>query len=208
MNKLDAQFFQPFIKMERIVNLEDPEFCERQPHVYGALHQRPRLVAALERCLNRGDGDVIEIGCLNGGTSELLAEVCQRYGRTLVCVDPWADIPGCKWAKFSTSYPVFLKAVAPYKDCVRVIRMASQDPKAIMAIQEHEYAFAFVDGWHEKDYVVTDLHTVLPITKYAVASDDHRYDMGVQAAHKKIRPEFPDWEFLEFADFREAWFTK
>jgi len=199
MSKLDMDFFAEFIQMEQ-------ESGETAVHVYGAIYQRVRLVQAAIKCFERGSGDALEIGCMAGGTSMLLAEVCQRYGRTLVCVDPWEDF--VEWIDYSKFYPEFKANIAPYEDSVRVIRKFSQTPEAIKLIREHEYGFVFVDGDHHYQPVLTDLRTVLPITKYAVASDDHRYNPGVQQADLEASKEFPDWDYQTFDDFREAWFLK
>ena len=198
---LDTEFFAEYVKREKGSG-------EEVEHVYGATYQRPRLVDALQRCFSRGSGDAIEIGCMGGGTSVLLAQVCADYGRTLVCVDPWKNMKGYDWIDFEAHYPVFLEKIKPYADHIKIIRLESQNQVAIQLIQEHEYAFAFVDGDHSQWGARVDLQTVLPVTKYAVASDDHRYDTRVQAAHVQIVTEFPDWQFQSFEDFREAWFTK
>ena len=198
---LDVKFFADYIEKEKASG-------EEAVHIYGATYQRPRLVDALRRCFRRGSGDAIEIGCMAGGTSKLLAEVCADYGRTLVCVDPWKNMDDYKWIDFAAHYPLFLEAIKPYADHVKVIRLESQKPVTIQRIQEREYAFAFVDGDHSQEGARVDLQTVLPVTKYAVASDDHRYDTRVQEAHRQIVGEFKDWQFQSFEDFREAWFTK
>lgn len=201
MDSLDTEFFNHYIPLEKGSG-------EQRVHVYGAMYQRVRLVAALERCFERDFGDAIEIGCMGGKTSKLLAEVCQRYGRTLVCVDPWVNMPGYEWIDFEAHYPVFLEAIEPFKNNVQVIKLPSQDPDAIRTIQEREYAFAFVDGDHAYEPALEDLRTILPITTCAVASDDHRYDSRVQQANKQAAEEFPGWRFRQFADFREAWFLR
>lgn len=201
MNKLSAKFFADYVALEKASN-------EKRVHVYGATYQCPRLVDALRHCFRRGTGNAIEIGCMAGATSKLLAQVCAEYDRTLVCVDPWKNMPRHDWIDFETPFVTFMEVIAPYADRVQVIRLPSQNPLAIQLIQEHEYAFAFVDGDHAMESVRVDLQTVLPVTKYAVASDDHRYETQVQAAHAQIVKEFPDWKFKPFADFREAWFIK
>lgn len=197
--QLDTDFLSEYISMERVSG-------ETQVHVYGAIYQRPRLVQAMTRCFERGSGDAIEIGCMSGKTSAFLAQVCQQYDRTLVCVDPWKDI--VEWIDYSSFYAEFMGNISPYKDCVQVIRNFSQDLEAVALIREHEYAFAFVDGDHSYQLVLADLRTVLPITKYAVASDDHRYNPGVKRANLEASKEFPNWDFRAFDDFREAWFLK
>jgi len=201
MLKLDTNFLSKFV-------LQEQASGETQVHVYGATYQRPRLVQALIRCLEHGPGDAIEIGCMGGGTSVLLAEICQRYGRTLVCVDPWVNMPGYEWIDFAAHYPVFLETVAPFMDSIQIIKLPSQDPVAIEMIQERQYAFAFVDGDHAYVPALEDLRTILPITTCAVASDDHRYDTRVQAANAQAAREFTDWHFSAFADFREGWFLR
>jgi len=201
VTNLDAEFFSQYIPLEKGSD-------EQRVHVYGATYQRPRLVAALEHCFERDLGDAIEIGCMGGKTSKLLAEVCQRYGRTLVCVDPWVNMPGYEWIDFAAHYPVFLETVAPFMDSIQIIKLLSQDPVAIEMIQERQYAFAFVDGDHAYEPALGDLRTVLPITTCAVASDDHRYDTRVQKANEQAAGEFPGWGFHAFADFREGWFLR
>ncbi len=65
------------------------------------------------------DGDLIEIGCLAGGTSVLLAQVAHRFGRKLVCVDNWAA--GKPW-NFDKYEKQFRKTLEPFADCVEVIK--------------------------------------------------------------------------------------
>jgi len=193
--------------LDKYVCLEK-DSSESRVHVIGATYQRDRLVAALRLSFQKCRGDAIEIGCMSGGTSVMLAEVCKEFDRKLVCVDPWANLPGYEWIDFESKYCVFLETVADYMDFIEVIRLKSQDPEAVERIQKHKYAFAFVDGGHETDLVIADLKTVMPCTDFIIASDDHRYDVGVQLAHETIKNVYPEWTFHSSPYFREAWFIK
>lgn len=179
---------------------------EERSWVQGSAFERDRLCLVLERCLAKFPGDVIEIGCLTGGTTRRIAPVAKKYGCVLVCVDPWA--PGNFHGNDMESvYRGFMEMIEPFG--AEVIREFSQDSKVIESIQKHRYAFAFVDGDHSYEGCLTDLRTVMPVTDGVIAVDDIRNLPDIEPALGQALKEYPEWTvILRTPNLIEAYLQK
>lgn len=97
--------------------------------------------------------DLMEIGCLNGSTTQLLAIVASDYRRKVVAIDPWeVGTQNCNGGEYEN----FCAAIEPFKEYVEVVRLRSDDP----AVRPHvpaQLALAFVDGLHEYATTLQDI---------------------------------------------------
>lgn len=120
----------------------------------GSVYQRERLQALADAVCAHVAGDLLEIGCLNGSTTVLLAEVAAKHGRRVLAVDPWKiGTQNCKGGE----YEIFCETTARLSSHIDVVRKSSQDPEAIAAIRGRPLAFAFVDGLHEYAACLLDI---------------------------------------------------
>jgi hypothetical protein len=141
-----------------------PESRKVAPNGYS---ERLGEMAAL--CFEHYDGDVVEIGALNGATTVHLLRAAKAAGRRVLVVDPWqTGVSSCR----ANTYPRFLKNTEPYKEYLDVLRDRSQSEEAIQWLGEHELAFAIVDGLHEPKPCYSDILAVAHAPVIAV--DDIR----------------------------------
>ncbi|NEN92937.1 MAG: hypothetical protein F6K48_30210 [Okeania sp. SIO3H1] len=123
----------------------------------GSLNQHQRIARVAEYCVQTWPGDLIEIGCFEGETTKLLAEVAQKYNRRLVAVNPWEiGIQNPQGGE----YEAFLKKIELYQTNVDIVRGSSLDEKTIALIKSRELCFAFVDNLHTYDDCLSDIKTV------------------------------------------------
>jgi cephalosporin hydroxylase len=139
-------------KIEQIVgDLVDRETGEGTPHGLGK-QQGQRLKAVANLCVVTWPGDLIEIGCYTGGTTRLLARVARAHGRRVIAVDPWADDEAvCE---------KFLENIAGYWRMMDIIHSRSQEPQVIEQIKACPLCFAYVDGLHTHDGLLSDIRAV------------------------------------------------
>jgi len=138
-----------------------------------------RFVAT--ECCKRVEGDLVEIGCLSGTCTRVLAQVARKYGRKVWAVDPYEpgtmncpaeDIQRSRARDGLTSYERFTKNILePYADVVELLRFSSQDPTVIKRLKGLDISFAHVDGLHTTEACKTDILT-LSHCGGAVAVDD------------------------------------
>lgn len=136
----------------------------------GSTYLRERLTIIAERCCRDWEGDLVEIGCLNGSTTVRLAQVAKLHNRRVIAIDPWQEgTQNCTGAE----YPRFLETIAPYQDIVDVVRKDSRDPDAIAYLRMRQLAMGFVDGLHEYQTCLSDIHACYHAKLIAV--DDIRW---------------------------------
>lgn len=143
---------------------------------WGATWQRARLHLMAELSCN-WPGDLLEIGCLNGVTTEILQRVALKNNRRVIAVDPFE--PGAQECQEST-FDIFKKKTAPLKDVLDFIRLKSQDREAIDYIKSRDICFAYVDGLHTPWALRIDLQTVNHCAG-AIAVDDLLWSAKVRA---------------------------
>lgn len=133
---------------------------------------RAFLCRLLETC---PDGPVVEVGCLLGGTSVVLAGACERSGRTLYCVDPWDGGTDCSGEQ---NYQTFLERVKGFGPTVRVIRDRIERTRLL----PDGIAFAFIDGSHYSPHPYVDavkLYPLLAPNAVVAVHDSHDKGWGV-----------------------------
>ena len=139
-------------------------------------HQRLGLVA--EYCAVNYPGDLVEIGCLFGEATVIFAEVARRHGRRVIAVDPWQYNPGDPYYDPDKDhYKLFCDATTEWRDIIDVMRTSSLDPQAINEIRAHPLCFAYQDGLHTPDGVITDLLTLSHCAGIIAVDDVMMYDV-------------------------------
>lgn len=149
----------------------------------GSTYLRERLTIVAERCCHDFPGDLLEIGCLAGSTTILLAKVARMYGRRVIAVDPFAI--GTQNIPDGTILETFLKTTDPYRDIIDFIRKDSRDPEAIAYIKNRSLAFSFVDGLHEHDACLSDIRACYH--SQLIAIDDWGWNKGIEQAITEAR---------------------
>lgn len=134
---------------------------------FGALQNRPRLKAVASYCAENWAGDLVEIGCLHGNTTIILAEIARQHGRRVIAVDPWVELP----MYGDDPYGVFQHTTEPWKDLINVVKLSSMDPRAIEYVENRPLCFAYVDGLHTYKAALSDISTVAHC-KGIIAVDD------------------------------------
>lgn len=169
----------------------------------GSVFQRERIAVIADRCCSRQIGDLIEIGCYAGGTSQILADVARKYGRKLVCVDNWRE---------GTEYNLreirqgFLQVMAEWSDVLILIDGDAHLPEIIAAIQERRYCFAFSDDGHAYEDHLSELETLLPLMNGVIAVDD----VYLPDVRRAIADAILGTEWAELYDerLRESWVVR
>lgn len=151
--------------------------------VQGSIQQRERLSAVAEWCVRNHPGDLIEIGCLHGGTTVHLADIAQSHGRHVICVDPWP--PKCPLTNTDYGpdpFAIFKERLQPWWDILDVFKTSSMDAATVPAIKSRPLAFAFVDGLHSYEATLSDIKTVSHCSG-VIAVDDVLWSEDVRRAY-------------------------
>jgi hypothetical protein len=150
--------------------------------VHGCLKQRDRIAAVAEYCAHRCAGDIIEIGCLHGGTTRYLAPIAQKYNRRIICVDPWpTKCPLTNTDYGADPFGQFKAAMQEWWDLLDIVKTESQYPGTVAFIKSRPLCFAFVDGMHTYECAKTDIATVAHCTG-VICVDDVLWEPGVKRA--------------------------
>lgn len=143
--------------VESLIDKETFDAPLDSPWARGSTQQYPRMMKVARLCAERYSGDLCEIGLAVGSTTSGLAQIAREFNRRVIGIDPWIKgTANCS----GVEYGLFLKHTKEWKDIIDVIRLKSEDPKAIRLVQERELCFAYVDGAHEVENLVQDLKTV------------------------------------------------
>jgi hypothetical protein len=127
------------------------------PWERGSAQQDARMFAVAVLAVEKFEGDIVEIGCMAGGTTSTLGKIARDYGRRVIACDPWeAGRPNYN----PLSYGKFLKNTEAWKDLIDIVRLPSEDERAIEYIKNRKLAFAYVDGDHDFQHCHRDIETV------------------------------------------------
>lgn len=123
------------------------------PETFSAWPEEKKLLHDL---IMTSPGDfVIEVGCYQGATSQVLADACAIRRKTLVCIDPWN---GEQDGSGGEQYAVFSKATAQYRPIVRRCRSQDADVTPYLG----KCALVFIDGLHSYEGVKADIAKFAP----------------------------------------------
>jgi hypothetical protein len=112
------------------------------------------------------EGDFIEIGAYVGGGTKKLAQIASLYGKKVIVIDifnPLADATVTSAGiKMSDIYLAFLEGNSQYQEFVNNTRnfdnivTIMQDSKQVTLDSLQKFAFGFIDGNHNAEYVEND----------------------------------------------------
>lgn len=146
---------------------------------YGWRGTSERVAAVAELAVAEFPGDLVEIGCAQGLTTERLAKLAAEHGRKVIAVDPWERAPD--------DFQEFSNRIEPYRDSVIILPMKSQRPEVRQRLGETELCFAWVDGEHNYPALLSDLQAVAHAGVIAV--DDILWDWQLLRAFHEIGEE-------------------
>ena len=144
--------------IESLVDKEPESFSGvgdwASPWTKGTIQRRDRIRAVAQYAAEHFDGDLLEIGCHCGATTVVLARIAAAHGRRVIGIDPWE--PGTQNCQ-GHEYGEFVKVMTPWQDILDVLRLPSEDEKAIEYIKARELCFAYVDGRHTYENCYSDI---------------------------------------------------
>ena len=92
-----------------------------------------KLKKIAEKCCEEHDGDIVEIGCLNGVTTNDLALIAKKYNKKIWAVDPYEI--GTQNCQDESTYNEFIKnALTPHPLTVSLLRHSSLNPASIASL--------------------------------------------------------------------------
>lgn len=127
----------------------------------------------LSELLSESPGTVaVEIGCLLGSTSVVLAAAARLAGKKVWCLDCW---DGTQDGSGEDNYNRFLEVTAPLADVITVYRGRSQT----IPLPDADVGFVFIDGDHSRDGCLGDLRRFWPLlTPGGVLTVHDAFDVG------------------------------
>jgi len=168
-------------------NLTDKELDARtHGQNYGAGQNYPRVEAVARYCVEHWEGDLVEIGCLYGSATLLFAQIAHEYGRRVIAVDPWLELPFYG----PDPYGVFCRTMGSYKDTTTdIVKMSSLTEEAITYVKNRPLCFAYIDGLHTYEAVSSDIRTIAHCAGI-VSVDDLIESPGAPSYNEHIRRAF------------------
>jgi len=145
------------------------------------IQRRARWIQAAQAAVEAGPGDIVEIGAMEGDSTVEFCKIAARYGRRVLVVDPWT--PGTQNCQ-GHEYSRFKARTEKWREngVLDVLRVESQSPVAIRALQGREWAFALVDGLHKHAEVLCDVMAVR--SARVICLDDMNMPPVFQAFHQ------------------------
>lgn len=129
--------------------------------IFSAFPAEREILSGLVRDGNAADWSwVIEIGCLRGRTSAVLALECAAAGRKLLCIDPW---DGRTDGSGADNFEAFTRATKRYADrgVVAVVRASSQEADVPDGVWGN-VGLVLIDGDHRPPAPLLDMLTYWP----------------------------------------------
>jgi len=141
-----------------------------------------------DRALQHLDGDIIEIGAYMGGGTVKLARFAKKYHKKVFAVDtfdPGVDLTvGRGGVTAGDVYQAFLEGPSMFEvyekttaglDNIVTIR---KDSRYLAFPREQKFFFGFVDGCHQRSYVVNDFAVIWPqlVSGGAIGFHDYKFD--------------------------------
>jgi hypothetical protein len=137
-------------------------------------------------------GTYLEVGVFLGASLAAMGEL--RPDINLIAVDPWDAAPAPGWVGVEPS--IFASTVAPHgslfmaflnimrqhaSDTLRRTKVIRGSASTVVLLEKVD--MLFIDGAHDYDNVMTDLHAFAPLVRKGGIISGHDYDhTGVSAA--------------------------
>lgn len=169
-----------------------------------------RAVNILPMVLQHVAGDILEIGALEGNTTNVFCKISAEYDRTVHVVDPW---DGRQQGSHST-YNKFTANTAGNTN-LTVQKLGSEDPKVLAKFKKNgtKFAFILIDGHHTYESVRSDITNFkdLLLPNGIICVDDWHGPYGFSDAIQKACADHLDdnYQLLESpASLIERYFVK
>src|SRR3990172_2654101 len=118
------------------------------------------MLNILEECLQKHEGDIIEIGAGHGDNTLEFLKLADKYNRQVIVIDPfeagWGEMP----VSYRYAYGIFEEKVKEYKHRLYLHSKTSLCITSESTCKATNIAFAFVDGLQYKGAVLNDLGIV------------------------------------------------
>lgn len=118
-------------------------------------------------CFKRG----AEIGVQRGKNAKSMLDKIEEL--QLICVDPWIKYSNWKQEQMDARYEQTLKRLAPYSDRVEIIKKTSM--AALEDVPAESLDFVYIDGFHEFDWIMSDLIFWVPKVRSGGIVAGHDY---------------------------------
>ena len=104
------------------------------------------------------DGDVLEIGAHQGGSTSIFCEVGDKYNRNVIVIDPWDG----RQEGNNQVYSKFKENTASFTNLV-VYKLSSDDPsiREKFTVSKIKLSFILIDGLHSYAAVKNDIEKYL-----------------------------------------------
>jgi hypothetical protein len=123
-----------------------------------------------------------EIGVALGKNAKVMLDMID--GLELICVDPWTKYSNWKQEQMDNRYQRTLNRLAYYGDRATIIRKESME--AVKSVADGILDFVYIDGFHDFDWVMSDMIFWIPKVRRGgiVAGHDYYpfYRAGVMTA--------------------------
>jgi len=156
-----------------------PRSVFTEPHTFGSTLIRSRTKLVAEYCADHFKGDFVEIGCLHGATTRILAGVARHHGRRVIAVDPW-----CSENRTEQDYQEFLKNTKEFGDIIDIVRESSLSDAAKKYMAGRDLCMAYVDGLHTYEAALSDILAVAHCNGI-ISVDDVSYGTQVMCAMRR-----------------------
>jgi len=172
----------------------------------GGTFFRERIQEIATECCATHEGNLIEIGCYAGQTSEVLAVVAQRFNRKLVCVDNWREGTEYDLPKIKKEFD---KRMGVHKN-VSVINADAHNSSTVMDIRKRgPYCFALSDDGHDYMNHLCELVTLSRCMESGViAVDDYHHGIDVSMAVEDLIHLQDGWKLYKESHLREAYLER
>ena len=102
--------------------------------------------------LGRRKGNLVEIGCLHGRSTSVLAQAAAVFNASLTSIDPFYVTPGMKQQGSAEIVKRNLAAVG-----LKPGKLMVMESHAAAAVYQDEVSFLFIDGNHDYEHVREDI---------------------------------------------------
>ena len=113
----------------------------------------------------------VEVGVALGKNAKVMLD--RIDGLSLMAVDPWTKYGNWTQEKMDRRYDNTLRRLDPYGNRIQVIRKTSMD--AVREFSDGILDFVYIDGFHDFDYIMSDLIFWVPKVRSGGIIAGHDY---------------------------------